>query len=123
MKKMLFVALFALCSFAAKAQNVQLHYDFGSGMYDELAKSGESYGRPKLTTTVEMFRPDSFGSTFFFIDMDYSRGVKGAYWEIAREFCFWQESKMNWLSMHGEYNGGMSNSAGSYNDSWLAGGV
>ena len=75
MKKMLFVALFALCSFAAKAQNVQLHYDFGSGMYDELAKSGESYGRPKLTTTVEMFRPDSFGSTFFFINMDYSRVV------------------------------------------------
>jgi hypothetical protein len=121
MKKVLFVALFALCSFAAKAQNVQLHYDFGSGMYDELAKSGESYGRPKLTTTVEMFRPDSFGSTFFFIDMDYSRGVKGAYWEIAREFCFWQDSKMNWLSIHAEYNGGMSNSAGSYNDSWLAG--
>ena len=42
MKKMLFVALFALCSFVAKAQNVQLHYDFGSGMYDELAKSGEN---------------------------------------------------------------------------------
>lgn len=118
---MLFVALFALCSFAAKAQNVQLHYDFGSGMYDELAKSGENYGRPKLTTTVEMFRPDSFGSTFFFIDMDYSRGVKGAYWEIAREFCFWQDSKVNWLSVHVEYNGGLNTVAGSFNNAILGG--
>ena len=90
----------------ASAQNVQLHYDFG---------------RNAATTTVEMFRPDSGGSTFFFVDMDYSPKVSGAYWEIAREFNFWQDSKVNWLSVHVEYNGGLDTVAGSFNNSILAG--
>ena len=95
MKRLLLLVLFVVASVAGLAQNVQLHYDFGRGIYDELGKTEDYYGRPQLTTTVEMFRPDSFGSTFFFIDLDYASGVKGAYWEIAREFCFWQQSKMN----------------------------
>lgn len=90
----------------ASAQNVQLHYDFG---------------RNAATTTVEMFRPDAGGSTFFFVDMDYSPKVSGAYWEIAREFNFWQDSKVNWLSVHLEYNGGLNTVAGSFNNSILAG--
>lgn len=121
MKKILAIMLFLAMSAVASAQNVQLHYDFGRGMYDELGKTEDYYGRPQLTTTVEMFRPDSFGSTFFFIDLDYASGVKGAYWEIVREFCFWQNSKMDWLSIHAEYNGGMNKVAGSFNNSWLAG--
>ena len=98
MRKLLLVATFMLACVTVSAQNIQLHYDFGRSLYNELDKTDDSYGRPTLTTTVEMFRPDSFGSTFFFIDMDYSKGVKGAYWELARELCFWQESKMSWLS-------------------------
>ena len=90
----------------ASAQNVQLHYDFG---------------RNAATTTVEMFRPDAGGSTFFFVDMDYSPKVSGAYWEIAREFNFWQDSKVNWLSVHVEYNGGLNTIAGSFNNSILGG--
>lgn len=90
----------------ASAQNVQLHYDFG---------------RNAATTTVEMFRPDSGGSTFFFVDMDYSPKVSGAYWEIAREFNFWQQSKMSWLSVHLEYNGGLNTVAGSFNNAILGG--
>ena len=90
----------------ASAQNVQLHYDLG---------------RNAATTTVEMFRPDAGGSTFFFVDMDYSPKVSGAYWEIAREFNFWQDSKVNWLSVHLEYNGGLNTVAGSFNNSILAG--
>lgn len=109
----------------ASAQNIQLHYDFGKSIYNELQPSDNSFGRAPLTTTVEMFRPDRAGSTFFFVDMDYNSGVKGAYWEIAREFCFWQNSKMNWLSVHLEYNGGLNvPSAGagvSFNDCWLTG--
>lgn len=88
------------------AQNVQLHYDFG---------------RNAVTTTVEMFRPDGGGSTFFFVDMDYTPKVSGAYWEIAREFCFWQDSKVNWLSVHVEYNGGLNTVAGSFNNAILGG--
>lgn len=85
--------LLAMISLGAAAQNVQLHYDFGSN---------------SATTTVEMFRADNAGSTFFFVDLDYNPKVSGAYWEIAREFCFWQESKVNWLSLHLEYNGGLN---------------
>ena len=114
--KKIFISLILilLCSFTV-AQNVQIHYDFGRNLYKELD------ARPTITTTVEMFRPDNYGSTFFFVDMDYKSGVSCAYWEIARELCFWQESKWNWLSVHVEYNGGCSVGAGSFNDSWLGG--
>ena len=89
----------------AKAQNVQVLYDTGRGC---------------VTSTVEMFRPDSFGSTYFFVDLDYTPLVSGAYWEISRELCFWQDTKMSWLSAHVEYNGGM-NTELSFNNCWLAG--
>ena len=88
------------------AQNLQLHYDLG---------------RNSATTTVEMFRADGVGSTFLFVDMDYSPKVSGAYWEISRELNFWQDSKVNWLSVHVEYNGGLSTAAGSFNNAWLGG--
>ena len=120
MKKVLLIALLFL-SLPIMAQNVQLHYDFGRSLYNDLDKTAESNGRAALTTTVEMFRPDKFGSTFFFVDMDYNKGVSGAYWEISRELNFWQQSKMNWLSVHVEYNGGLNNVVGSYDDAFLAG--
>ena len=95
-----------LCTSAiAKAQNVQLFYDFG---------------RNCVTSTVEMFRPDGGGSTFFFIDFDYTPQAYGAYWEIARELNFWQDSKLNWLSIHLEYNGGLNNTM-SFNNAFLGG--
>ena len=120
MKRLYAIVVFVLLCGVASAQNVQLHYDFGRLIYDELSTES-SNTRPALTTTVEMFRPDSWGSTFFFVDMDYSKGVTGAYWEIAREINFWQESNLNWLSVHAEYNGGSNIKAGSFNDSWLGG--
>ncbi|MBR5464563.1 MAG: DUF5020 family protein [Alistipes sp.] len=120
MKKVLLIALLFL-SLPIMAQNVQLHYDFGRSLYNDLDKTAESNGRAVLTTTVEMFRPDKFGSTFFFVDMDYNKGVSGAYWEISRELNFWLQSKMNWLSVHVEYNGGLNNVVGSYDDAFLAG--
>ena len=100
------VVVMALVSFGAAAQNVQLHYDLGRG---------------SATTTVEMFRADNAGSTFFFVDLDYNPKVSGAYWEIAREFCFWQDSEVDWLSLHLEYNGGLNTAAGPFNNSWLGG--
>lgn len=98
-KKLLFIFSLSLLSMGASAQNIQLHYDLGSALYDELDN------RPKLTTTVEMFKPDAWGSTFFFVDMDYADGkVASAYWEIARELKFWN----NPFSIHVEYNGGLN---------------
>jgi len=97
------------------AQNIQLHYDLGEG-------------RKYFTSTVEMFRPDKLGSTFFFIDMDYNAGdVKGvslAYWEIARAFTLAKSA----FAFHAEYNGGFGqwkegNESGVYtiNNAWLTG--
>lgn len=93
--------LFLCCLFAGygMAQNVQLHYDFGHVIYESLED------RPKFTTTVEMFKADKWGSTYFFVDMDYAnKGVASAYWEISRELKFWD----NPFSAHVEYNGGLN---------------
>lgn len=106
MKKTFTIIAILAAAVSAKAQNIQLHYDFG---------------RECATTTVEMFRPDGGGSTYFFVDMDYSPKVTGAYWEISRELCFWQDSEVNWLSAHIEYNGGLNTAIGAFNNCWLAG--
>ena len=99
-------AVMSLCALSEiKAQNLQVQYDTERGC---------------VTSTVEMFRPDSFGSTYFFIDMDCNPKMTGAYWEIAREFCFWQDTNLSWLSAHVEYNGGL-NSSMSFNNCWLGG--
>ena len=110
MKKLfiaLFVGLAALLNMhQAKAQNVQLLYDTGRGC---------------ITSTVEMFRLDTFGSTYFFTDIDYTPKASGAYWEISRELCFWQDTQLSWLSAHLEYNGGLNTDVLSFNNSWLVG--
>jgi len=97
--KNLVLVIAVFCVFSVEAQNIQLHYDFGRFMYDDLA------GRPLLTSTVEMFKSDKWGSTFFFVDMDYkSGGVDAAYWEISREIRLCKSS----FSAHVEYNGGLN---------------
>jgi hypothetical protein len=113
MKKILFALAFLMAFSALEAQDIQLHYDMGKD-------------RKYLTSTVEMFKPDQYGSTFFFIDMDYGandvQGVALAYWEIARGLKFWD----NPFEIHVEYNGGFGQYApgGAYqiNDAWLFGG-
>jgi len=113
MRRFLSICAFTLLALtAAKAQNVQFHYDFGKHIY-----SKDFADRSMLTTTVEMFKPDKWGSTFFFIDMDHtSKGVQLSYWEIARELKFWEGP----LSLHLEYNGGNSN-AFSLSNAYLGG--
>lgn len=84
--------------------------------------------RKFLTTTVEMFKPDKHGNTFFFIDMNYGdgdvQGVSLSYWEIARA---WNLGKSPFAA-HIEYNGGFGQwkagtVGGAYaiNDAWLGG--
>lgn len=113
MKKFLTLVFLTLFCTVGNAQNVQFHYDFGKTLYDK------DFGtRPQLTTTVEMFKPDKWGSTFFFVDMDYTgKGVVSAYWEIARELSFWKSP----LSIHVEYNGG--NVKGTYIKNAFLGGL
>lgn len=98
------VAIAVLVNFSnAKAQNLQVLYDAERGC---------------VTSTIEMFRPDSFGSTYFFVDMDCNPKMTGAYWEISREFAVFKDAP--WLSLHAEFNGGL-NSSTSFNNAWLAG--
>lgn len=106
MRKNIITAVLALLSLTATAQNVQVHYDLGKTLYDDLSN------RPALTTTVEMFKPDRWGSTFLFIDLDYGHdGIAGTYWEVAREFSV---SKNKQWAAHVEYNGGMSSDKNTY---------
>ena len=100
MKKLFLFAfiLLSVCAGKVMAQNIQLHYDLGRALYKSLDE------RPWVTTTVEMFKADKWGSTYFFVDMDYTdKGVASAYWEISRELKFWKAP----ISAHVEYNGGL----------------
>ena len=100
-KQLAIAALLPLC-LCATAQNLQLHYDLGHTL------NGDLSGRPCVTTTIEMFKPDRWGSTFLFADIDYFHdGVAGVYWEVSRELNV--SSNKQWAA-HMEYNGGASSS-------------
>lgn len=115
MKKIYSLTALLILASCLTAQNLQLHYDFGKD-------------RKYLTSTVEMFKPDKWGSTFLFIDMDYdvgeTKGVSLAYFEIARSFNIGKSP----LAAHIEYNGGFGQyyaqpffGAYQIEDAWLAG--
>jgi hypothetical protein len=115
MKRQLILIIILYSCMCLNAQNIQLHYDLGKD-------------RNYLTSTVEMFKPDKWGSSFFFIDMDYGsadiQGVSRAYWELARGLKFWKSP----FEIHVEYNGGFgqfddsfNNRAYQINDAWLLG--
>ena len=101
-----FIIAVAFATFAlgqiAEAQNVQVFYDFGKD-------------RNYVTTTFEMFKPDKFGDTFWFIDHYFtqdanrqaglSSAINGSYFEIERGLNFWQNSALKDLSAHVEYDG------------------
>lgn len=117
MKKAFLLLLIFVSASALKAQNVQLHYDLGKD-------------HKYLWSHVEMFKPYKWGSSFFFIDMNYNEGsvhgVSMAYWEISRALKFWNCP----FAFHIEYNGGFGqfktstplNGAYTINDAWLVGG-
>ena len=113
MKKTLLSALLFIVSLPMLAQlNVQLHYDFGDAFYGDKLSN-----RPHLTATVENFKADKWGSTYFFVDLDFGGNtMKSAYAEFSRELRFWEAP----IAFHVEYNGGLSG-FGSYNDAYLTG--
>lgn len=117
MKKPLFVALLLLCavtSHMAYAQNLQLHYKTAKWLYPK-----EWANDAMLMSTVEMFKADPWGDTFFFVDMTYTKeGLNYAYWEIARNLKFWEAP----FAVHLEYNGGLQGPF-LFNHAYLAGGT
>ena len=117
--------IFMGLGFAAKAQNIQVMYDFG----------GE---REYITTTLEMYKADKWGGTFFFVDIYHdgkknhnnlpgfnNYGPMGMYMEIERSLNFWQNSKLKNLSAHVEYAGGLGVAPGflgyNINNAWMFG--
>jgi len=99
MKKLL-LGILLLSSIMSFAQtNIQTHYDFGKN-------------RNYLTTTLEMFKADDWGSTYFFVDYDYNAGKHNnpscSYFEVSRALKFWNGP----ISAHLEYNGGVGNANG-----------
>jgi hypothetical protein len=115
--KKTFLGLFLLAAIGSQAQtNLQVHYDFGQN-------------RKYVTTTLEMFKPDKWGNTFFFVDYDFNYGndkhPSMSYMEIARCINTWGGP----FSAHIEYNGGLGGgplgAGASYsyaiNNAWLGG--
>jgi len=110
--------LFFLVPMTIMAQNLQFLYDFGKD---------HNYS----TTTLEMFKPDKWGDSFFFVDFYYDMGPEkhpsSAYMEIARNLKLWKGP----LSAHVEYNGGLGSfsnttaftgqAAFPINNAWLGG--
>ncbi len=94
MKKIVLVAAMLLAFVGAKAQtNIQEMYDFNRG---------------HLTTTLEMFKGDDWGSTFFFVDIYHTQNIAPTdfYTEISRSLNFWHGTPLDALSLHVEWNGG-----------------
>jgi len=106
-RKLILCVAFSLATLAfaqgVKAQtNIQTFYDFGKD-------------RQYVTTTIEMFKADKFGDTFFFIDhyfptssqrdLGSASAINGSYFEIERGINFWQESSLKDMSLHVEYDG------------------
>lgn len=96
-------SIFILCAMVSlQAQNLQLHFDPRHSLYDDKVGTPVNY----LTATFEMYKPDKWGNTFMFVDVDFNfdkRSPGLAYTEIAREF------KIGGFPLlpHIEYNGGL----------------
>ena len=112
MKKIVVVAALLLAFVGVKAQtNIQEMYDFG---------------RKHMTTTLEMFKGDNWGSTFFFVDIYHTNNIAPTdfYAEIARTINFWGRNTsigdnfVNNLSLHVEWNGGNGIYPNGYNTGW-----
>src|SRR5690554_5339440 len=101
-KILFFLAALCAVSTTLKAQNLQLHFDPRNSLYGESSGSQINY----LTATFEMYKPDKWGNTFMFVDVDFNfdkRNPGLAYTEIAREFKIGDFP----LLPHIEYNGGL----------------
>ena len=113
----LMIATLLVSGFAKAQTNAQVLYDFGSD-------------RKFVTLTLEMFKQDKWGNTYFFVDHDFNYDKMdtnspnvaqgGTYTEISRALNFWQNSPMKNWSLHVEYNGGITRNY-PINNAWLFG--
>ncbi|MDD2796983.1 MAG: DUF5020 family protein [Bacteroidales bacterium] len=98
--KQLVIAIIAVVTLTANAQNIQLHYDTRHTMNQN--RESRNY----MTATYEMLKFDKLGSWFMFIDADFNQknnNVGTIYTEISRTF---QLGKCP-VQAHIEFNGGL----------------
>jgi hypothetical protein len=88
--------------------NIQLHYDVE---------------RKYNTSTLEMFKVDEYGSTFWFVDFDYENGNSGIWGPKSTSMAYWEFTRIFNIDKVGlgiQYNGGL-NTYGSFDPVWLVG--
>ncbi len=88
--------------------NLQLHYDVE---------------RKYNTSTLEMFKVDEYGSTFWFVDFDYENGNSGIWGPKSTSMAYWEFTRIFSIDKVGlgvQYNGGL-NTYGSFDPVWLVG--
>lgn len=100
MKKFVIALSLFLFSITTFSQEIQLHFDPRHALHSDVAP--KNY----LTATFQMFKPDKWGSTFGFVDIDFnqSKGNIGlAYLELVRKINLGKCP----IQAHIEYNGGI----------------
>ncbi|MDR0825374.1 MAG: DUF5020 family protein [Prevotella sp.] len=103
LKRTIFTLVLLVSSFAVYSQNLQLHFDPRHALHGDKI-SEKNY----FTATFEIFKPDKWGSTYMFVDLDFnqSRGNIGTmYLEISRDLKLGKSPVM----AHVEFNGGVGN--------------
>lgn len=99
MKKIITLVAAMLLAVSAFAQEVQFQYDF---------HRSQASDQPYLTTTLTATHFDKWGSTFYFVDFDFTNSPdKVVYGEIQRALNFWQNSSLKDMYLLVEYNGGI----------------
>lgn len=118
MNKLFLSFLLLIVALQSYSQEIQLHFDPRHALHSDVAP------RNYFTATLQMFKPDKWGSTFGFVDLDFnqSKGNIGlAYMEIYRNIKIGNSPIMP----HLEYNGGIvrgnNNSGFSIPNAYLVG--
>lgn len=101
-KKLLITFCLLVSVGSVAAQNIQLHFDPRHGLHSK------DFDRNYLTATFEMFKADKWGSTFGFVDVDFSKkkgNIGLMYLEISRDQIIGDLP----IRAHVEFNGGKGN--------------
>lgn len=104
-KVFLTFVLLSLAALSVCSQNLQVHFDPRRSIHGT-----DDFARNYVTTTFEMFKADKWGSTFMFVDLDFSMkksNIGLAYLEIARD----QNLGNLPIKAHVEFNGGLVRTA------------
>lgn len=107
-KVFLTFVLLSIAALSVCSQNLQVHFDPRRTIHGT-----DDFARNYVTTTFEMFKPDKWGSTFMFVDLDFNmkKGNIGlAYMEIARD----QNLGKLPIKAHVEFNGGLGKTLDHY---------